>query len=523
MKKVILISLAASATLFLSGCGGGGGGGNGASPSVNAGSDLSTVVGTPVTLSGSATDSDGTITGYAWSEGGSTLGSSATLNYTPTSIGTHTLTLTATDNDGNTATDTVIVTATSTALRQQPLLIVRVNFSDKTFGNDAATWSSKIFGSASGQLNHYYNEVSQGKFQFSKAVETEGVNNDGIVTVTATSAHPGNDDPANGDYHLLTLFKSLMTQVDTYVDFSAYDTNNDNTISDDELQIMFLVAGGETSSGMNPASSIWAHAWCYQSSTVAAPTLDGITIMDCASGGGYSRFGEKHFAAPNTQDATIGIIAHELGHAVFGLPDLYDADGNTGGIGQFGLMGAGSWGMKPSERPGATPVHMTGWSKLKAGFVTPTVLSTSTATTETFDGTDSSGYTLYQVNTSTAGEYFLIENRPASGYDLGLSRLNGLSGGAFTGGLSIMHIDDNVQDNTDPTHKLVDISEANSPELDNATGHNSGHINNLFFAGNKDTLLSADTKDYSGVSTGFEVTNISAASASSMTADVKAQ
>ena len=244
--------------------------------------------------------------------------------------------------------------------------------------------------------------------------------------------------------------------------------------------------------------------------------------MDCGSGGGYSRFGEKHFAPPNTQDATIGIIAHELGHAVFGLPDLYDADGNTGGIGQFGLMGGGSWGMKPGERPGTTPVHMTGWSKLKAGFVTPTVLSTSTATPETFGGTDSSGYTLYQVNTSTAGEYFLIENRPPSGYDLGLSRLNGLSGAPFTGGLSIMHIDDNVLDNTDPTHKLVDISEANSPELDSSTGHNSGHINNLFFAGNEDTLLSSDTKDYSGASTGFEVTNVSAASAS-MTADVKAQ
>lgn len=63
-----------------------------------------------VTLNGSASsDPEGPIAGYQWTEGSSTLGTTA--NISPVfDVGAHTVTLTVTDSDGATATDLVVIT-----------------------------------------------------------------------------------------------------------------------------------------------------------------------------------------------------------------------------------------------------------------------------------------------------------------------------------------------------------------------------------------------------------------------------
>ena len=81
-------------------------------PSVDAGTDKSVTVNTQVDMNGTASDSDGTIVSYDWSEDGTTISDSANFSYTPTTVGDHELTLTVMDDDGATGTDTVIVTAT---------------------------------------------------------------------------------------------------------------------------------------------------------------------------------------------------------------------------------------------------------------------------------------------------------------------------------------------------------------------------------------------------------------------------
>ncbi len=83
-------------------------------PTANAGADTSVQVNTPVALTATATDIDGTITRYVWKEDNITLATTAVFDYTPKTEGEHTLTLTVTDNEGTTATDQVIVTATAT-------------------------------------------------------------------------------------------------------------------------------------------------------------------------------------------------------------------------------------------------------------------------------------------------------------------------------------------------------------------------------------------------------------------------
>jgi M6 family metalloprotease-like protein len=404
-----------------------------------------------------------------------------------------------TDNDGDADSDTMTVTATETTVREQALIIIRVEFDDYQFKSSPLTWSSKIFGNSESQLNHYMNEISYGSFKFSEATETDGVA-DGMITVHLNENHPGNLED-----HIDRLATAAQL-ADPYINYAQYDTDNNGGISKDELQIMFLVAGGERATGANPG--IWAHKWCMYGSNATPPTLDGVELMSCNYNGVYSSFGEKQFDANTGKDATIGVIAHELGHAVFGLPDLYDTDGSSEGIGNFGLMGAGSWAYKSGDtQPGQTPIHMTGWSKVKSGFVTPVEITTSELNVQVHS-TTSANYTLYKVPTGKAKEYFLFENRDNSGYDRGFYRLE--TQGSFAGGLLVLHIDDNLNSNANESHKWVDVEEANSPGLDSNT--NRGKTVNLFYAGNKTDFSPTTTPNsnrYDGADSGVTIDNIS--------------
>ena len=65
------------------------------------------------------------------------------------------------------------------------------------------------------------------------------------------------------------------------------------------------------------------------------------------------------------EDARIGVCAHELGHLLFGFPDLYDTDNTSEGIGNWCLMAGGSW-----NGGGDIPAHPSAWCKANQGWVT---------------------------------------------------------------------------------------------------------------------------------------------------------
>ena len=458
-------------------------------PTLAAISNQSTDADTNKTLTITAADVDGDSITYTLTSvpvdqvTGSVSGSTLTLDPASAYAGTAALTLTV--SDGTLTSNVTFNLSVGSASSSVALLVVRIQFTGApydAFNSTEATWATAMFGAGTGQMNEYINEISDGTFSFTPANESDEILNNGIVTATLGVSHPGNtafdhDDLKNAISGCVGIG---CLSVDDKVDFSAYDTNSDGFIADDELQIMFLVAGGETAYDGADAGTVWAHKWCIGASP---PVHDGVTLMHCAHGS-YSRFGERH----GSHDATIGIIAHELGHAAFGLPDLYDYDKSSAGIGSFGLMGSGNWTTKPGDTfSGETPIHPTGWSKIKMGFVTPTVI--------TADGTyiakdiDSGSYNVFKIDSGTANEYFLVENRNAKGYDLGLNSLSG-SGGAFAGGMLITHNDDNVTLNTDDAQRIVDIEEANNAEND-AGG--SGHINGLYFDGNSGTFNDTST------------------------------
>ena len=125
-KKIAYFLMVLSSLIFIIGCGGGSSSSTNNNttsntvPLANAGNDLTAQVDQTITITGSGTDSDGTIVSYVWSKGTALLATTASFNYTPTTEGTDNLTLTVTDNDGAIATDSMNVTITAAPAPNNP-------------------------------------------------------------------------------------------------------------------------------------------------------------------------------------------------------------------------------------------------------------------------------------------------------------------------------------------------------------------------------------------------------------------
>ncbi len=435
---------------------------------------------------------------------------------------------------------------TLTATTKVPLLVVRVQYANATFQSNETTWADKMFGTSDGQLNHYLDETTYSNYQFMPVTESSGCANDGVVTVTMSGNHPDTQNYDDKRYDCYAA--AAITEADSYVNFAAYDTDSNDKLSVSELQVIFLVAGGESATGLNSPGGVWGAAGSLGCDADGDGleaisgeywmTLDNVSLMgrtDSAYGqNGYSQFGERQgSSSSNNWDATIGVMAHELGHAYFDLPDLYDTSAIGAGIGYFGLMGSGSWGKKSSSKKnGATPVHLSAWSKEKIGACVPQTIDNGTNNITLpavyQSSTHAASCGIYKATTSTSDEYFLFENRSPGGYDEGLyykilwGDTNYVPGSItyFTGGVAIWHVKDilsscsNVSTNNceAQTPKLVDLEEANDADLDNDSS--GGRTTHLFYSGNNSTFDNSSTPDsklYDNSSSGISATSISAA------------
>ncbi len=390
--------------------------------------------------------------------------------------------------------------------QERPMLLIRLSYDNIDFHNDAAAWHRKIFGFENHQLNHYFHEVSYGNFSFYPAAEDDEVPNDGIISITLPRNHP---DSGMGNAIDVDLSQAIVT-ADAHIDFAQYDSDRNGALTPDELQLVFIVAGNEDAfTGDNASLGVWAHESCTERRNT--PTVDGVSIMGCQYQGNYALFGERH----GDRDATIGIIAHELGHAAFNLPDLYDTTDRSAGVGYFALMGAGMWGRDGlGDLPGNTPTHLCAWSKSTLQWIIPTTLNDANNLHVNFYAVASPKFNVLKLPVSKS-EYFLLENRHYSGYDRGLKAI----AFAFEGGLAVWHIDEKVitdrwADNTvnvDVLHKGVDLLEASRAVLDDDAAA-YGNKENLFYQGNVDTLTPdtmPSTAGYNGRPSGINITDIS--------------
>ena len=378
---------------------------------------------------------------------------------------------------------------------------------------------------------NYFSQASLGTLAVIPVAESHGEANDGIVGwLNLGATTPEGTTLSTSAYKSNTLAADAINAAMAYVDFTAYDTNGDAVVSARELSILVIIAGYEGSYGRDENSKtlsedttsprVWGQSRSFVPafSGVEAPVQSRngktVTINTTESGGmTYSVMAELHGDHP----ATIGIMAHELGHAMLGLPDLYDITNASSGIGVWSLMSYGSWGQSFADTyAGATPVMLDAWSRYAMGWITP--VTPSSGSQFTADASHGSDADVILLPTDKDLEYFLIENRQNGGFDRGLERL--LVSVTF-GGLAVWHIDDSVgtpgfnNDNANKSHRRVDlIAAVNDSLLDDGSGY--GQAVNLYYAGNVTDLNGSTTPDtdlYDGTPSGFTLSQVSASAA----------
>ena len=162
------------------------------------------------------------------------------------------------ESSSTSSTVTCASSRTLTATTMVPLLVVRVQYANATFQSSETTWADKMFGTSDGQLNHYLDETTYSNYQFKPTIETSGCADDGVVTVTMSGNHP---DTRNYDDKRYDCYAAAaITEADNYINFAAYDTDSNDNLSVSELQVIFLVAGGESATGLNSPGGVWGAA-----------------------------------------------------------------------------------------------------------------------------------------------------------------------------------------------------------------------------------------------------------------------
>lgn len=290
-------------------------------------------------------------------------------------------------------------------------IVICVDFDDNQYTYETNKFDTLLFSQGfvfpTGSMRDYYLENSYGKLEVMGGVT-------GWYRMPEDYSYYvwGNYGIGSWPHNSQKLAEDALNAADPYVDFSDYDYDEDGWV--DALIIVHAGLGAEET---GDPDDIWSHKWNLSTTW----TRDGVKLSD------YDMNPETRY----TGLVDMGVFGHEFGH-ILGLPDLYDVDNSSEGLGRWSIMATGSW-----NNNGRTPAHLDAWCKYKLGWIdidTLTVNLTHVAIPQV--ETSPKAYRLW---TSGGGgsQYFLVENRQKTGFDKSLPEE----------GLLIYHVDEDVGNN----------------------------------------------------------------------------
>ncbi|MCX6257288.1 MAG: M6 family metalloprotease domain-containing protein [Bacteroidia bacterium] len=354
-------------------------------------------------------------------------------------------------------------------------LMILVNFNNTTTTYTQTNFSNYMnqtgynFHGATGSFKDYYLDNSFNQLSITT-----------IVTEWVTVNHPHDYYGPSSNWAQLAYDAVVAAHIaDPSLDFSQFDNDGDGAV--DGIAIMHQGPGQEATGNSN---DVWSHSGDISSGNLNYNGVDiGRYTMEPEITGSYM--------------STVGVICHEFAHNL-GLPDLYDVDYSSNGMGNWDIMAGGSW-----LNSGKTPSNHNCWSKYVLHWITPTTISS--ANNDTLYNA-SQNQDCYKITTPTSNEYFLLENRQHIGWDAYLPGH----------GMLILHIDGNLINSTlsnntvndNPSHQGVDIVEADNT----LTTNNSGDGGDPFPGTSHKTVFTdgttPDSHTWAGASINKPITNI---------------
>jgi immune inhibitor A len=362
------------------------------------------------------------------------------------------------------------------------VIVVLVDFSDKQMVQTQQHFRDLFFsqGGPKKSVRDYYAEVTNGLVD----IQGDVVGPFRLPQTLATYAHNASGIGA-ATPNAQTMARDAAVAANPTVNFTPYDNDGNGYV--DAFIVIHAGTGAETNS--NPGD-IWSHKWTLDGGQM---TVDTTKIF-------------AYLTVP--EDCKIGVCAHELGHLLFGFPDLYDTDGSSEGIGNWCLMASGSWG-----GGGDAPTHPSAWCKANQGWVQVDNRTTNGVVQIPDVKASHTVYRLWKDG-APGKEYFLVENRQKTGsFDVSLPG----------SGMLIWHIDENVTNNRDENHYWVALMQADG-KRDLELNHNRGDAGDCWPGSASNTNFTntstPNSKSYAGAETCVAVTGISAAAAT-MTANLQ--
>lgn len=350
------------------------------------------------------------------------------------------------------------------------VIVVLVDFADKKLSLPKKHYQDLFFSEGvveTGSVREYFTEVTNGKVKIAGEVV-------GPYQLPKTKAAYAHGESGTGDAlpNARTMAADAAKAANTAVDFSKYDNDHDGYV--DAFVVVHAGSGAEET---GKETDIWSHKWLLPQEYNA----DGTHVF-------------AYLTVP--EDCKLGVCAHELGHLLFGFPDLYDDDYTSEGIGEWCLMAGGSW-----NNGGDTPAHPCAWCKMQQNWVDTVTLSSNKKSVSVPDVKDSK--TIYRLwkNGSSGNEYFLAENRTKRLFDQYLPGE----------GMLIYHIDDAIDSNSNEQHYKVALMQADGrKQLE--TGSNSGDAADTWPGAKKKKTFSGsskpNSKSYGNIKTDVAIKNI---------------